>query len=108
MVIGNRGFFPSHLCETGRATILKVLEKEGFKVIALDPKETPYGSVETYQEAKKCAALFKQHADEIDGVLVTLPNFGDEAGVANPGRVADALEEAMVKYLGWEVYHHRG
>ncbi len=82
VIVGNRGFFPSHLCETGRQTILKVLAEEGIKAIVLGPADTTYGSVESVSDAEKCAALFK-HADEIDGVLVTLPNFGDERAVAN-------------------------
>lgn len=88
VIVGNRGFFPSELCETGRKIILKVLEEEGFKTIALQPEDTPYGSVETFQDARKCAALFKQRRDEIDGVLVTLPNFGDERGVADSIRLS--------------------
>jgi len=88
VIIGNRGFFPDHLCETGRTEILNVLEQEGIKAIVLDPNDTPFGSVETLEEAKQCAALFKEHADEIDGVLVTLPNFGDERGIANAMRLS--------------------
>lgn len=83
LIVGNRGFFPAHLCEAGRQTVLKVLEEEGIKAIALGSEDTTYGSVESVSDAEKCAALFKRHADEIDGVLVTLPNFGDERAVAN-------------------------
>lgn len=97
IIIGNRGFFPTELCEGGRATILKVLEEEDHKVIVLSPEDTPYGSVETYQEAKKCAALFKQHRDEIDGILVTLPNFGDERGVADTIRLAGLNVPVLVQ-----------
>ncbi len=88
VIVGNRGFFPSELCEEGRKTILEVLEKQGFKAIALSPKDTAYGSVETYQDAKKCADLFKKNAEEIDGILVTLPNFGDERAVADTIRLS--------------------
>ncbi|NIO71228.1 MAG: fucose isomerase [Anaerolineae bacterium] len=88
LIVGNRGFFPDHLCETGRQTILKVLAEEGINVIALTPEDTPFGSVESLTDAEKCAALFKEHRDEIDGVLVTLPNFGDERGVANALRMS--------------------
>jgi L-fucose isomerase-like protein len=88
LIVGNRGFFPSHLCEEGRKRMLKVLKEEGFETVALDPKETPYGSVETYQQARRCADLFKQHRDKIDGILVTLPNFGDERGIADTIRLA--------------------
>ncbi|HMR64764.1 MAG TPA: fucose isomerase, partial [Anaerolineae bacterium] len=83
LIVGNRGFFPSHLCDSGRQTMLKVLAEAGFKVIALSPQETTYGSVESLADAQKCADLFRRHRDEIDGVLVTLPNFGDERAVAN-------------------------
>jgi len=88
VIVGNRGFFPSHLAKTGRATILRVLEEEGFGAIALTPEETTYGSVETYEDAKKCAALFKAHREEIDGILITLPNFGEERGMADAIKLA--------------------
>ncbi len=83
VIVGNRGFFPGHLSDSGRKTILKVLEKEGFKAIAVGPEDTPYGSVESIADAQKLADLFKKHRDEIDGVLVTLPNFGDERAISN-------------------------
>ena len=83
LLVGNRGFFPAHLCETGRAEMIATLEQAGFKVITLTPQDTTYGSVESMEDARKCADLFDAHRHEIDGVLVTLPNFGDERGVAN-------------------------
>lgn len=88
VIVGNRGFFPSHLCDDGRAIMLKVLEEEGINAIAISPDETPYGSVESLEEARKLADLFKANASEIDGVLVTLPNFGDERAIANTLRWA--------------------
>jgi len=96
VIIGNRGFFPAHLCESGRAEVLRVLEEEGITAVILSPEDTNtsatlstrFGSVETLQDAEKCAALFKQHREEIDGVLVTLPNFGDERAVANVLRMS--------------------
>jgi L-fucose isomerase-like protein len=96
VIVGNRGFFPNHLVEEGRKEILGVLAQEGFKVVALEPEATPLGSVETREDAKKCAALFKQHADEIDGVLVTLPNFGDERGIAETLRMANLDKPVLV------------
>lgn len=81
VIVGNRGFFPGHLAKTGRKDILEVLKKGGYGTVVLGDKETKYGAVETYEEAKKCAALFAQQASKIDGVIVTLPNFGDEKGI---------------------------
>ncbi|NLW08994.1 MAG: fucose isomerase [Firmicutes bacterium] len=88
LIVGNRGFFPSELCEDGRKRILKVLADLGIDVVALTPADTPYGTVESYEDAKKCAALFKANAGQIDGILVTLPNFGDERSVANAIRLS--------------------
>jgi L-fucose isomerase-like protein len=88
VIVGNRGFFPDHLCETGRQQVLRVLEEEGMKAVVLDTADTPFGSVETLEDAKKCAALFEAHGKEIEGILVTLPNFGDERAVATTIRLS--------------------
>lgn len=88
LIVGNRGFFPDYLCKSGRETILNVLKEEGIEVVAISPEETKFGSVETLADAQKLASLFKAHRDEIDGILVTLPNFGDERAVANTLRLA--------------------
>ena len=50
-------------------------------------EDTKYGAVETRAEAARCADLFK-HRDRIDGVIVTLPNFGDERAIADTLRMA--------------------
>lgn len=89
LIIGTRGFFPTELCKEGREVMLKVLESAGHKAILLSPEDSPYGSVETYEQSKKCAELFKAHAKEIEGIIVTLPNFGEERGVADAVRLAD-------------------
>jgi len=86
VVVGNRGFFPDHLCKSGRTEVLQVLAEEGIKAVALDPDATPFGSVESLEDATKCAELFKSHREEIDGILVTLPNFGDERAIADTVR----------------------
>lgn len=88
IIVGNRGFFPAHLCESGRREILAVLEQAGIKAVALPIEATKFGAVESLTDAQKCADLFKAHRDEIDGILVTLPNFGDERAVANTLRWA--------------------
>ncbi|MHC4119981.1 MAG: L-fucose/L-arabinose isomerase family protein [Planctomycetota bacterium] len=82
VIVGNRGFFPDVLAKQGRKNILDVLKKNGFGSVALSMKDTKYGAVETFDDAKKCAALFASNAGAIDGIIVTLPNFGDEKAVA--------------------------
>jgi len=97
VIVGNRGFFPDHLAATGRETMLKVLAEEGIKAVALTPEDTKFGSVESLSDAEKCAALFKKHRDEIDGVLITLPNFGEERPIANTLRWADLGVPVLVQ-----------
>ncbi len=83
VIVGNRGFFPAHLCDTGRKEILAILSKLGIGTVTLSTTATKFGAVESLSDAQKCAELFKENAGKIDGFLVTLPNFGDERGVAN-------------------------
>ena len=61
------------------------------------PEETAHGAVETYEDAKKCAALFKQHAAEIDGIIITLPNFGEERGLADAIRLANLRVPVLIQ-----------
>ncbi|MEO7311206.1 MAG: L-fucose/L-arabinose isomerase family protein [Chitinophagaceae bacterium] len=88
VIIGNRDFFPDKLVSEARVDILDVLAKLNIKPILLDETQTKLGGVETFQDARICAELFKQHAAEIIGVLVVLPNFGDERGVAETLKLA--------------------
>jgi L-fucose isomerase-like protein len=97
MIVGNRGFFPDHLARTGHQEMKSALEAAGAKVIALTDADSKYGAVETRQEAAKCAALFRKHQDEIDGVVVTLPNFGDERAIADTLRLADLRVPVLVQ-----------
>ena len=89
VVVGNRGFFPGHLVKTGREEILAVIKKSGYDVIALGADETRYGAVESREESKKLADLFRANRDKIDGIIVTLPNFGDERAIADALRMAE-------------------
>ncbi|MGA8041224.1 MAG: L-fucose/L-arabinose isomerase family protein [Terracidiphilus sp.] len=97
VVVGNRGFFPDHLAKTGREEILAVLEKAGARAIVLSADESKYGAVETYTESQRCAELFKKHADEIDGIIVTLPNFGEERGIVDAIRLSGLKVPVLVQ-----------
>ena len=88
LLVGSRGFFPGHLAEQGRAEMIAALEAEGFEVVIPDAAASKYGAIESRDEAKLCAALFREHRDRIAGIVVALPNFGDERGVAETLRLA--------------------
>ncbi len=103
IIMGNRGFFPSELCETGRATILKVFDEEGINPVFLSPDDSPFGSVEDLKSARKCADLFRAHRDEITGILIILPNFGEEGPIVNAIRWAELDVPVLVQAYPDEV-----
>lgn len=81
VIVGTRGFFNPRLAQAGRSQLIARLKALGYASVILPKSATPHGAVETLADAKKCAELFRQKADRIDGVIVILPNFGDELGV---------------------------
>ncbi|MCA2000848.1 MAG: L-fucose/L-arabinose isomerase family protein [Chloroflexi bacterium] len=83
VIFGNRDFFPDHLVSEARKDILALFQEMNVEGVMLGENETKLGSVETYAHSKACADLFKANRDRIEGVLVVLPNFGDEKGVAD-------------------------
>lgn len=83
VIVGNRDFFPDRLIAEGRKDILDLFRAMDIEPVMLDETDSKLGSVETYAHAKACADLFRRNADRIEGILITLPNFGDEKGVAD-------------------------
>jgi L-fucose isomerase-like protein len=83
VIIGNRDFFPDQLVAEARKDIARLFKQRRITPVWVSPDETKLGGIETHADARKCAELFRRHAGEIDGVLVVLPNFGDEKGVAD-------------------------
>ena len=76
--------------------MLAVLKKLEIDVVVLTPKETPDGVVMTWHDAQACAKLFRDNAARIDGILVTLPNFGDERAVADSIRLSGLTVPVLV------------
>jgi L-fucose isomerase-like protein len=83
VIIGNRDFFPDRLVTEARNDLLQLFRSLGITPVLLGENDSKLGSVETWNDARKCADLFKTHRDKIEGVLVCLPNFGDEKAVAD-------------------------
>lgn len=80
LYFGNRGFFPGELIASARDEMTKTLEKAGFGYIISDEKATRYGAVETLEEGEFYNNFLKKHEGEYDGIIICLPNFGDENG----------------------------
>ena len=81
LIVGIRGFFNSELAVSVRASLLKTLEVQGYDYVITPEDATPCGAIETREHAKLCADLFRKNAEKIDGIIIVLPNFGDELGV---------------------------
>jgi L-fucose isomerase-like protein len=83
LIVGTRNIFNAELATQARKDLLSKMDSLGYDYVILPEDQTPTGSIETYQDAKKCADLFIQNRDKIDGIIVVLPNFGDELGIIN-------------------------
>ena len=77
---GNRGFFPASLQAGARAEMSEVLRKLGYSFLMMDPEATRYGAIETPAEGDKYAAFLQKNRGKFGGVILCLPNFGDETG----------------------------
>ncbi|MFH0841213.1 MAG: fucose isomerase [Bacteroidota bacterium] len=97
VIIATRNIFNFHLAVDARKKVLEKLEKMGFGTIILPSSETLTGNIEGYPDAVKCAGLFKKNADIIEGIIVILPNFGDELGVVNTINLSDLKVPVLVQ-----------
>lgn len=97
VIIATRNIFNFKLAVEARKKVLEKLTQMGFDYVILPSEETPTGNIEGYEDAKKCAAYFKKNADKIDGIIVVLPNFGDELGVVNTIKMADLNVPVLVQ-----------
>lgn len=80
LFFGNRGFFPASLMETARKELPDALRKLGYESVLLDAAATRHGAVETAEEGRIFRNFLDAHKQNIDGVILSLPNFGDENG----------------------------
>lgn len=97
LIIGTRGFFNADLARQGRIDMIALMEKLDYDYVILPESETPTGSIETIQDAAKVSKLFIEQRERIDGIIVCLPNFGDELGIVNAINGAKLLVPVMVQ-----------
>lgn len=99
VIIGTRAYFNSELARDVRKQLLATITKEGYDYVILEEDATPTGSssIETREDGLKCAKLFRENRDRIDGIIVSLPNFGFEIGIINAISVADLNVPILVQ-----------
>jgi len=93
LFFGNRGFFPASLQASARKEMTEVLKGLGHKTIALPASATRHGAVETPAEGAVYANFLRENRGKFGGVILCLPNFGDETGAV------EALHDAGVPIL---------
>ena len=95
LIVGTRGFFNPRLAQEGRAQMEAQLKRLGYDCVILPAEATKHGAIESRADAQKCAKLFQSRREEIDGIIVVLPNFGDELGVVPPPIVGPHLQKRL-------------
>src|ERR1700734_555491 len=89
VILGNRDFFPDVLITEARHELMKLFDELRVEPVWLTAAETKLGAVETWTDAQKCGELFRRNRDRIEGILICLPNFGDEKGIADSIRLGE-------------------
>jgi L-fucose isomerase-like protein len=97
VIYGNRDFFPDPLVREAREEVAKLFAELKIKAVQLGEADSKLGGVETHADARRCAELFRSLANELDGVLVCLPNFGDEKGVADTLKLAGWNKPVLIQ-----------
>ena len=99
VIMGTSAFFNSEGARDVRSHLLKTLTEQGYDYVILPEDATPTGSssIETREDGLKCAKLFREHRDRIDGIIVSLPNFGFEIGIINAISGADLNVPILVQ-----------
>lgn len=97
VIIATRNIFNSKLAVDARAKVLAKLNQMGYNTIILPSSETPTGNIEGYANAVKCADLFRKNSEVIEGIVVVLPNFGDELGVVNSIKMSGLKVPVLVQ-----------
>jgi L-fucose isomerase-like protein len=90
LFFGNRGFFPASLMADARKELPEVLKEMGHDSILTPADATRHGAVETRREGEIFANFLNANRGKFDGVILSLPNFGDETGAIS------ALKDAGV------------
>jgi L-fucose isomerase-like protein len=97
VIVGNRDFFPDVLITEARKDLTKLFSELQIEPIWLSLEESKLGAVETWADAQKCGDLLRKNRDRIEGILICLPNFGDEKGVADSIRLGETHVPVLVQ-----------
>lgn len=109
LYFANRGFFPGESIAAARAEMEKAVTDAGFDYIAMEESLTRFGAVETIAEGKLYADFLEKNRGKYQGIIMCLPNFGDENGASEALKYADVpvLVQAYPDELSHMDFAHR-
>ncbi len=82
VIVGSRQFFNGDPAIAARRQVLSQLERLGIEPLILPQEATENGAVQSRADAALYADFFRRQRDEVDGLVILLPNFGDEIAIA--------------------------
>ena len=97
VILGNRDFFPDALITEARRDLSALFATLNITPVWLSPGDTKLGDVQSWNDAVKCADIFRQHRSAIEGILVCLPNFGDEKALSDAIRLSELNVPILVQ-----------
>lgn len=96
LIVGSREFFPDEISFRGGKRVKDKLENRGYEVLTVFSSEEKVGLAVDKETSKEYAELFKEREEDLDGILITLPNFGDEKSVVEVFKISGVDVPAMV------------
>ncbi|SCM77490.1 Fucose isomerase [uncultured Pleomorphomonas sp.] len=81
LVVGSRQFFNGAPCIKARDDLEAQARRLGIRTLMPPVDATVNGAVQTRDDAKLYGRFFAAHKDEIDGLVISLANFGDEIAI---------------------------
>lgn len=82
LCLTSREFFPENLIGSAREEITVELEKLHFGIRIPPASVFPKGAAGTREDGERFAAWLGEQGSQIDGILLVLPNFGNELAAA--------------------------
>jgi len=81
LVVGSREFFNAAPALATRNQLIAQLNKLDVAFSILPLEATKNGAVQSREDARRYAEHFRAERDSIDGLVICLPNFGDEIAI---------------------------
>ena len=97
LIVCNRSFFPDHVIASARQELIDNLTVWGHQSVVLSESDTKGGGVETIEDARACAKLFRENSEKIEGLIICMPNFGDELSVTEAVRQSKLTVPILVQ-----------